>query len=362
MVPVKINTCLKILFLVLTGSNTFSQITHPILDTAKKHVPVYYHVTRVDTTPKKVITFNPNIARVSHVIINRNVLDSVPGRIIDGYVKDANGNPLMGVSVNIAGSNTATTTDANGYYKLPGNQSTQLTFSYSGYQSISLDAQQTNFLNSSGFNITANPSYQAEMDKLTLTVFPVPFPDPSTFYDIPANFFNGDKTFGDIDQELENALNGCRYDVKKYYYVPDGFALVTQMEKINKDGTSLPPPDRWSNSINGEINDPINYLKSLFSAPTGDFRVFVFIVTDIDLTSNNQQITENEALSWLGNGFTALPENIRQLPFDSSYHFTLLVYHYTKTGSGEDPVLVINDPLTGRTHYEKAGLINYIGQ
>jgi hypothetical protein len=359
---IKTLASLKVIVLICYCYNGIAQINHIIPDSTTKLSEIYHRAPEADTTPKKIITYTPNIARTPHIIINRAVLDSLPPRLIDGYVKDDNGNPLSGVSVTIAGTNQGTVTDANGYYKLFSNQKIQLAYSYSGYQSVLLDPEKNNYLSSSGFTITANPSYQAEMDKLTLNVFPIPFPDPSTFYNIPASFFSGDKTFGDVDYELEAALNGCRYDVKKYYYVPDGFAIVTQMERINNDGTSTMPPDRWKYSISDDINDPVSYIKSLFSAPSGDFRVFVFIVTDIDLTSNNQKITEEEAMDWLGNGFTALPQNIKQIPFDDRYHFTMLVYHYNKTGSGENAVQVFSDPLTGRMHYEKAGLINYLGQ
>lgn len=358
----KILACLKIHILIFCSYSAFAQVNHIIVDTARKQLEMNESRLKTDTTPHKVIINNPNIARTSRIIINRAMLDSLPPRIIDGYVKDDNGNPLSGVTVTIKDTKQSTVTDEKGYYKLFSNQEVELTYSFLGYQSISLNPQKNNLLSSDGIVITANPSYELQTEKLTLNVFPVPFPDPSTFYNIPASFFNGDKTFGDIDNKLQTALDGCRYDVKKYYYVPDGFAIVTQMERMNNDGSSTMPPGRWKYSIAGDINDPISYIKSLFSAPSGDFRVFVFIVTDVDLSSNNQKITDEEVMGWLGNGFTALPQNIRQIPFDDRYHFTMLVYHYNKTGSGEDAIQVLNDPLTGRTHYEKAGLVNYLGQ
>ncbi len=54
---------------------------------------------------------------------------------VRGKVTDENGAPLVGVSVLIKGSNTGTSTDANGYYSIPTANSKTLQFSFIGYQS-----------------------------------------------------------------------------------------------------------------------------------------------------------------------------------------------------------------------------------
>lgn len=62
-------------------------------------------------------------------------------RQISGTVKDASGEPLIGVSVVIAGSTSGTITDANGRYRIdiPADKS-RLTFSYVGFEPQTVDA------------------------------------------------------------------------------------------------------------------------------------------------------------------------------------------------------------------------------
>jgi TonB-linked SusC/RagA family outer membrane protein len=54
-------------------------------------------------------------------------------RKITGKITDENGNPLIGVTVKVVGSNQATTTDAEGNFSLELSDDAQLQFSYVGY-------------------------------------------------------------------------------------------------------------------------------------------------------------------------------------------------------------------------------------
>lgn len=56
---------------------------------------------------------------------------------ISGHVQDANGEPLIGVSVSIEGTSEGTITDIDGNYAIDANSSDQLTFSYVGFMPIS---------------------------------------------------------------------------------------------------------------------------------------------------------------------------------------------------------------------------------
>ncbi|WP_081852559.1 SusC/RagA family TonB-linked outer membrane protein [Prevotella sp. 10(H)] len=52
---------------------------------------------------------------------------------VTGHVKDSNGDPLVGVVVQIKGTNTATTTDADGQYEITAPADATLIFSYVGF-------------------------------------------------------------------------------------------------------------------------------------------------------------------------------------------------------------------------------------
>ena len=61
---------------------------------------------------------------------------------VTGVVKDSNGEPLIGVTVRVKGSNVGTVTDLNGNYSVKANANSTLEFSYIGYDAITVPASQ----------------------------------------------------------------------------------------------------------------------------------------------------------------------------------------------------------------------------
>ncbi len=66
-------------------------------------------------------------------------LTNVPPNIISGSVKDAEGNPLAGVSVIVKGTNRGTSTGANGNFSIEANMGDVLEFTIVGYQKKSVN-------------------------------------------------------------------------------------------------------------------------------------------------------------------------------------------------------------------------------
>lgn len=61
---------------------------------------------------------------------------------VTGVVKDSNGEPLIGVTVKVKGTNIGTVTDLNGNYSIKAGPNQTLEFSYIGYDAISVPASQ----------------------------------------------------------------------------------------------------------------------------------------------------------------------------------------------------------------------------
>ena len=80
------------------------------------------------------------------------------------------------------------------------------------------------------------PSFEAA----PLPEFPWPPPPPSATAEIRCEQLRLKTrltSFGDVDRRLSEALDANGYCERRYYAVPDGFALVTRIEQINDDGT-----------------------------------------------------------------------------------------------------------------------------
>jgi hypothetical protein len=132
---------------------------------------------------------------------------------------------------------------------------------------------------------------------------------------------------------LRRALDYNKYTSKSYYAVPDGFALVTRLERIREDSPEPDPDNRWDVNTPPGVHGIIDYVKSLFSARKGFFRVIVFMVTDKPITSSQDKIDQEQALAWLMKGSDVLPAEIEALKYRSGYHTTAYVYEFEKPES-----------------------------
>ncbi len=102
-----------------------------VLDQCLKNRPLSY------TILDKIIVIkakSPVIAAASL----EDVSASIPENIISGTVKDAEGNPLSGVSVIIKGSKKGTSTNVDGKFSIDANPGEVLEFTFVGYKSTSV--------------------------------------------------------------------------------------------------------------------------------------------------------------------------------------------------------------------------------
>ena len=59
---------------------------------------------------------------------------------VKGHVKDATGEPIIGATVRVDGTQTATVTDFDGNFALKANEGATITISYVGYQNATVKA------------------------------------------------------------------------------------------------------------------------------------------------------------------------------------------------------------------------------
>lgn len=189
-----------------------------------------------------------------------------------------------------------------------------------------------------------------------------PPPKASASTNIPSAFFRkhqGKVTYlRDVDQKLKDALESNEYARVSYFAVPNGFAMVTQLEHINTDGTSR-VADRWKSvdevGTLGEFSLG-NYLKALFTANPGYYRVIIFVVTSQPFTQSNTSLSSEKAQAWLSEGLDRLPQPIANIKFTEKYKATALIYEFRKFESEKNAIISDPSKLSGRLHLEKAKL------
>jgi hypothetical protein len=188
--------------------------------------------------------------------------------------------------------------------------------------------------------------------------FPWPPPQASASQVVPSEVFvrAGPPSLGEIADQIGKALDSARYFERSFFAVPGGFAMVTRLEQINSDGTSKAESERWVTDLPswGKFSLP-EYLRALFTARPGYYRIIVFIVSPEPFAQTSNRISEEEAIAWLTEGANKLPVNLARLKFTDEYSCTALIYEFSKAQQ-QDPKLNTPSALLGRVHLQQAHL------
>jgi len=190
--------------------------------------------------------------------------------------------------------------------------------------------------------------------------FPWPPPAPSTQTVLPDSLFRAtgrpSPSLSAVGATLVRALQRARYFEYSYYRAPNGFALVARLERIDADGTPLPEEFRFLLPGSREPFSVAAYVKQLFFAPTGLYRMIVFAVTDLPFTATGAQLDAVAAGRLLSQGTNTLPRDFDDVSFTDSHRVTALIYEFRK-GTGQGDVSTLTPSRLGaRAHLDKSGI------
>lgn len=191
-----------------------------------------------------------------------------------------------------------------------------------------------------------------------IPTFPWPPPKPTSRAPLArALLAKGPASLGDVARHLEASLAKVGYAEYSYYSVPNGFALATRMEQITTLGAPRPDPLRWSTALPPQpVFSLGDYLRALFVAPQGDYRVIVFVVTDQAYATTRQAATRGDADAWLSGGSDHLPESLAHLPFTERMAGSALVYQFRKVGQDDPPTANPPDAAPAAQQLQRSGI------
>jgi hypothetical protein len=167
---------------------------------------------------------------------------------------------------------------------------------------------------------------------------------------------------GSVAARMEQALAANGYNEVSYYAVPDGFAMVTRIERIDPDAAPA-AEQRWSTQVDPVSLIPFSldaYLKALFGKDGDTFRVIVFTFTPTPFTTGAKPVPPGVAMAWVERGATALPAALAILPYGEDTVCTALVYEFTLSRLGG----MLQRPSTfdGQQHLRAAGILGTLEQ
>lgn len=203
-----------------------------------------------------------------------------------------------------------------------------------------------------------------KLEGLTLPEFPWPPPSCNARFEIPESSFAGFKTLGDVERKLRMALDAKGYAQRSYFSVPNGFALVTQLEQYNgADGSVRNDRTRWLDyPAKDNFAGLMDYFKSFVMPQKGFFRLFVFVVTNNPFGGSAQRVSKDQATAWLSQGFNKLPYPLAATPFAADFAVTTLVYEFEVPESNRKPVQKCPSPhFDALTHLQRSGIAKGLG-
>jgi len=195
-----------------------------------------------------------------------------------------------------------------------------------------------------------------------IPTFPWPVPRASATQAVPRKLIIGSTntpTFGSVAERIASALDHAGYGERSYYALADGhgIAIATQLEQINDDGTPVvqarfedgpPSPSTEQFSLT-------HYVKALFTARTGRFRIIVFTLSG-GIAQNMRPPTEQQAKSWPGSGQIHLPQRYALIPFGEDVTCTALIYEFEKRDYASAATFVEPGKVNAMSHLVKTGI------
>jgi len=202
----------------------------------------------------------------------------------------------------------------------------------------------------------------ASATDIHLPYFPWPPPEQFQRHTLTEQLSTGARSLGDVNARLRQALQANGYEQRSYFQVSGGFALVTQLEQFKADGSPKTGANRWKDyPVQENFEGVWDYLKSLVMSTPGNFRIFVFVVTDQPYGQSLRRVGKQEAVGWLSNGLNRLPPKIAEMQISGQHYLDVLVYEFEAPPSTKLCQQKWPATLNAQTHLQKAGLSRSMG-
>lgn len=209
------------------------------------------------------------------------------------------------------------------------------------------------------------PLQYMKHDEPNIPEFELPPPQPSATYNISTDLFDNAQKLSDIEKVLSGALSSAKYARWSYYSVQDGFAIATQLERIDEFGNPFPDMERWninSESYKIEKFSLSKYIRALFNASPGYYRCIVFVMSPRLFSYSSKSPSREEAYEWLDNGINRLPRSIGEKHLTKDHTLTAIIYEFKKLENSDNVNIIVPSRHDGRTHLETTNLLLYLNK
>lgn len=170
-----------------------------------------------------------------------------------------------------------------------------------------------------------------------------------------AHFLPNKPLIKDIDAYMKNLLQASGYDGRyRYYYMQQGFAISTVLEKIDKNGN--PDPDeRWYSTAASTHFNLYDIFSTIFFAQSSHFRMMAFTFCPKETPVLRSPAVFDSMATLLQDSYTTLPQDLEAIALPDKT-VTILVYHFYQSDVGEVPLLDVTNRLSVADHLKNSRL------
>ncbi len=193
--------------------------------------------------------------------------------------------------------------------------------------------------------------------------YPWPPPQASAWHVIPRDLIARQgqtvPTMRVVSEKLVRALEASGYVQKSFFKAPSGFAVITQMERMNADGRPGDNP-RWFNVLGSDLGFSLaRYVGRLLHADPGQFRLIVFIATDQPFSNTGAEISSAQAQGLLDRGALVLDSLAGNTVFSENHQLIALIYEFRKR-TGKEAEFIKPSTMPGQQHLVRTRLMSAI--
>lgn len=150
--------------------------------------------------------------------------------------------------------------------------------------------------------------------------------------------------FSGVAGRISARLQGEGYDNLRYFSLPGGFAVSTLVERYGDDGRFTEP--RWTKSKVARKTGFLEYLRQLLYGESGNFRLFVFAVTDADMSVAPFSATQSDVDRWQAVGRPSLSSELGAQRVSKATKVWLMVYEFHPSADSKVRLLAAEDSAT----------------
>lgn len=190
--------------------------------------------------------------------------------------------------------------------------------------------------------------------------FPYPAPFPSARGSVK-HFRPALKKMKAVDGYIRNVLDQAAYGFRyQYHYAVRGFAITTNLERIDANGKPAADDTRWQTTVTQRNKFSLYYFfKTIFFAGQGHFRIIALVISPEQYPSQQEASGFKDIVAAFEEGYPSLPQDIENFELQDKT-LSVFIYHFYQDDIGLVPRLDVSRRLSVADHFRSSRLMQLL--